>query len=152
MQAPEERHGSSLDVLINEGDFSSVPVALVERAVRFAAAERPGGGEISVTFLSDVEIQALNRDYLAKDCITDVIAFDLGGDGPLLGDVYIGFEQAERQSRELRLSLAEELMRLAVHGTLHVLGYDHPDGTDRVASPMFVLQERLLEELLASEG
>jgi ssRNA-specific RNase YbeY (16S rRNA maturation enzyme) len=43
----------------------------------------------------------------------------------------------------------EELTRLAIHGALHVMGEDHPDGLDRLESPMFVLQERLLSEVLA---
>ena len=68
-----------------------------------------------------------------------------------MGDVYIGFDQAERQSAEAGVSLDEELARLAIHGTLHLLGHGHSDGPERTGGPMFELQERLLEDLL-SEG
>ncbi len=95
-------------------------------------------GEISVTLLNDEGIQKLNRDYFGKDRPTDVIAFALHARGePVLGDIYVGFEQALRQASELELPLEEELLRLVIHGALHVLGYKHPDGEDRIDSEMF---------------
>jgi probable rRNA maturation factor len=68
------------------------------------------------------------------------------GETPV-GDVYIGIRQAARQAESHGLPLAEELARLAVHGTLHVLGFDHPIGADRVRSPMWREQERILAGL-----
>ena len=65
-----------------------------------------------------------------------------------MGDVYLGVEQAARQAAEEGVPLAEELVRLAVHGTLHVLGHDHPEGEERLHSPMFVLQEEIVSALL----
>jgi len=59
----------------------------------------------------------------------------------------VGADQARRQAEALGVPLREELARLAIHGVLHVLGHDHPEGDDRFASPMYVLQERLLEEV-----
>ena len=53
-------------------------------------------------------------------------------------------DQASRQAREYEISLDEELVRLVIHGVLHVLGHDHPEGSDRFTSPMFKLQERLV--------
>jgi probable rRNA maturation factor len=94
-------------------------------------------------------MRELNRRYLGKDRPTDVIAFTLGEGGDLVGDVYLGVGQARRQADELGIPLGEELARLAIHGTLHVLGHDHPEGPDRELSPMFELQERLLREVLA---
>jgi probable rRNA maturation factor len=152
---PEPGGATSFAVLINEGEFEAAPVDLMERAVRLALGDSAGrGGELSVTLLSDGDIQTLNRDYLSRDRPTDVIAFSLGESDALLGDVYIGFDQASRQAEELGVDLREELARLAIHGTLHVMGYDHPEGTERDASPMFELQERLVGELLgdAREG
>ena len=105
--------------------------------------------EVSLTLVSDEEITSLNREYLGKDCPTDVIAFNLGDEHVPLGDVYVCVSQAERQAVELNVSVKEELTRLAIHGALHVMGEDHPDGLDRLESPMFVLQERLLSEVLA---
>ena len=144
------RSSESFDVLVNVSEFEEAPGELIERAVRCAlSAEARGVGEISVTLLSDNAITVLNRDYLSKDRPTDVIAFSLGERDQIMGDVYIGFDQAVRQARDEGVSLDEELARLAIHGTLHLLGHDHPDGPERTNGPMFALQERLLRELLA---
>jgi len=105
--------------------------------------------EVSVTFLDDAGIQSLNRDYLQHDRPTDVIAFTIDDEGgPVMGDVYVGYEQAARQAADLGIDLGEELLRLAIHGTLHVLGHDHPAGEDREESEMFRLQEEILKTVL----
>lgn len=110
-------------------------------------AEGADGVELSLTLLDDDEIRILNRDYLDRDRPTDVLAFALDDETGLVGDVYLGVDQARRQAEEHGVPLAEELARLAIHGTLHVLGYDHPEGDDRYASPMFARQERILRGL-----
>jgi probable rRNA maturation factor len=106
-------------------------------------------GEISLTLLDDDSIRELNQTYLGKDTTTDVISFTLyEGDESVLGDVYIGYEQAVNQAAEAGISIEEELARLSIHGTLHVLGHDHPDTSARFSSEMFVLQEKLVRKLL----
>ena len=117
----------------------------VELTLRDASVEV---GEVSVTFLDDEEIRNLNREYLGKDWPTDVISFALHEeDAPPFGDVYIGVEQAERQAEEIGVPLGEELVRLCIHGTLHVLGHDHPEGPERFESPMYERQESLLKRI-----
>ena len=135
-------------VLLDAGDFADAPVALIEEAVRLtlAAAGRPDV-EVSVALLGDDDIRELNRRYLGKDSATDVIAFTLGEASEIVGDVYIGVAQARRQADELGVPIHEELVRLAIHGVLHVLEHDHPEGPEREESPMFELQERLLRDL-----
>jgi probable rRNA maturation factor len=64
----------------------------------------------------------------------------------------VGFEQATRQAGELGVPIDEELVRLAIHGTLHVLGHDHPEDDERERSSMFVLQERLVRDVLRGEA
>lgn len=123
------------------------PELLRHAAVDALEAEGADGVELSLTLLDDDEIQILNRDYLDRDRPTDVLAFALDDETGLVGDVYLGVDQARRQAEEHGVPLAEELARLAIHGTLHVLGYDHPEGSDRYASPMFVRQERILRDL-----
>lgn len=137
------------EVAVSLGGFTDVDGAALERAVR-ATLEEEGirAGEISLALLDDEGIRALNARYLGEDRPTDVIAFSLGTTGSPLGDVYIGTEQARRQADELGIALVEELVRLAVHGTLHVLGHDHPDGPERTRSPMFEIQERLVRRML----
>lgn len=123
--------------------------ALLARAVVAAAtARRVAAGEISLTLLGDAAIADLNRRFLDHEGPTDVIAFALydQGESPV-GDIYLGYEQAVRQAGEHGIPLEQELARLAVHGTLHVLGEEHPEGEDRTQSPMWALQERIIAGL-----
>jgi len=91
------------------------------------------------------KIKSLNREYLGRSGVTDVICFNLSeqdridSEGPLLGDIYICLTRAREQAKELGLPLEEELIRLAAHGVLHLLGYDHENEKD--ARRMFKLQE-----------
>lgn len=122
----------------------------VTRAARRAARERPGGLEsVSVTFVTAREMATLNRRYLGRRGRTDVIAFRLGGGAgtPRVGDVYICPEVARESARRYGATIREELLRLVVHGTLHGLGYDHPEGRERDQSPFFRRQERIVVAL-----
>ncbi len=125
--------------------------ALLAAAVRaaFEAREQPSG-ELSLTLLDDASIAELNGRYLGHAGPTDVLSFPLHEPGePPLGDVYIGWEQALRQAAELGVPPRHELARLAIHGTLHVLGEDHPAGPERERSAMWLLQERILSQVMA---
>jgi probable rRNA maturation factor len=104
---------------------------------------------ISVAFVGADTIARLNRDYLSRSGATDVIAFGLerGGSPPVIGDIYICPVVAGRNARRLRISVKRELARLVVHGTLHVLGLDHPEGETRASSVMWRKQERILESI-----
>lgn len=117
--------------------------------VTIESSDHPPEGELSITFVGDDEIRGLNRRYLGRDRTTDVIAFELGEDGRLLGDVYISPAAAFRSAADARITAATELIRLVVHGTLHTLGHDHPEGADRWRSPMFELQESLVRRVSA---
>jgi probable rRNA maturation factor len=133
------------------GGRAAVPPALVRRAVRLVASTAPPPrrlAQVSVTFLGPVRMRRLNRLHLKHDRPTDVIAFALRTpDGALMGDVYVCRAVAARQAREAGCSLREELVRLIVHGTLHVLGHDHPAGPGRTRSAMWRCQERLVGRL-----
>ncbi|MEO5509723.1 MAG: rRNA maturation RNase YbeY [Longimicrobiales bacterium] len=106
--------------------------------------------ELSITWLDDAAIAGLNYQYLGHVGPTDVISFELYEHDEIpVGDVYIGFEEAERQAAAHGCTLEEELVRLAVHGTLHILGFDHPGSTGRTESEMWMLQEAIVAEVLA---
>lgn len=142
-----------MSVLVETGRFEDVDVDLLRSGVsRTLSAEDRDVVELSLTLLADEDIRELNRRYLGHDRPTDVIAFTLGGPDDLVGDVYVGVEQARRQAEELGIPPAEELLRLVVHGTLHVLGHDHPEGDERYASPMFEQQERIVRDVLERGG
>lgn len=119
------------------------------RRAALAALEYDGprDGEASFTFVSLGEIRALNREYVGRDAATDVIAFELGEEGRLLGDVYISPEVATMNAADRDESREREILRLVVHGSLHLIGLDHPEGPDREASEMFAVQEELLRSL-----
>ena len=114
---------------------------------------------MELTLLDAAAMRRLNRRATGRRGLTDVLAFALPQpDGALLGDVYICPAAAERwvknggrgTGEEGRVE--EELVRLTVHGTLHVLGYDHPDGAGRTRSAMWGRQERYVRRLLGSGG
>jgi probable rRNA maturation factor len=139
-----------VEVSVGEGVDSPVDAARIEAAVRHVLrAEGIGSAEISVALVGDAEIAALNQEYLGHEGPTDVISFALHESGePPLGDVYIGVDQALRQAADFGATSADEIARLAVHGTLHVLGWEHPEGAGRIESEMFTRQEELLGEFL----
>ena len=120
--------------------------AWIKKAVSAAlrGAGRKGSFEVGVVFISDAEMTRLNRAYRGKRRTTDVLSFADGEHG-LLGDVLISVAQAERQARKAGKSLRQEIALLLVHGTLHLLGYDHE--TLKEEKAMFSLQDRILKTL-----
>lgn len=97
-----------------------------------------GSAEISVRFVNDEEIQALNKQYRNIDKSTDVLSFPLGENGvydinndtgaKMLGDIVISMEHAVEQAKRYDHSLRREVGFLTVHSMLHLLGYDHEAG------------------------
>ncbi len=106
--------------------------------------------EISIEFVGDARMRRLNRDYRQKDQTTDVLAFasrEAGCPASLmLGDVVVAVSMARRQAASLGHSLNEELIRLLIHGLLHVVGYDHERG-DKEAQRMRRKEAKLFEAL-----
>jgi probable rRNA maturation factor len=132
--------------------YDDTPALLSVAAVRLAVrtvldAEDAGPAEFDITFVSPEQMQALNRERFARDRTTDVIAFSLPHPGVLVGDVYICPAVAHETARDRGAPDEEEALRLVIHGTLHVLGYDHPEGAERTLSLMWRLQERYVRQL-----
>jgi probable rRNA maturation factor len=108
---------------------------VLRRARVVFAALGLGEAELSVVLTGDARIHALNRDYRAKDRPTDVLAFAMRegehgevGSG-LLGDVIVSVETARRQAVRAGHDVLAEVTMLLVHGTLHLLGWDHETPT-----------------------
>lgn len=128
--------------------LSRARVAAIAR--RVLTAERVREAMLSITFVDNRTIRALNRKHLRRTGLTDVIAFGFrrsGRNAPTVGDVYVAADVARESARTNGVPLAEELTRLVVHGTLHVLGYDHPAGATRTRSAMWRRQERFVARL-----
>jgi len=112
--------------------------------------ERVRDALLSIAFVTDRRIAALNRDHLGHTGATDVISFGFApvdSGRVVVGDVYIAPGVARRNARSHGGGIREELMRLVVHGVLHVIGHEHPEDDSRYASPMWRRQERLLRSL-----
>lgn len=123
--------------------------ALVRRVVEAVLHAERREALISVTFLGRDAMRRLNADHKKHDRPTDVLTFALAAPAArVVGDVYICPWVARGEARARGIPLKEELIRLVVHGTLHALGRDHPEGAERTRSAMWRRQERYVEALL----
>jgi probable rRNA maturation factor len=130
--------------VFNSSGTRFLPKAKVEQAVRKALkSEGKSQAEINIVYLDDDEIHELNKKYLKHDYVTDVISFQLGED-KIEGEIYIGTGKAKEQAGEYKVSLTKELMRLAVHGVLHMIGFD--DYTEENRKEMFYLETKYIED------
>ena len=138
-------------VVINaEGLRLPVSMARLRGAVETVlAAEKVKHALVSVTLMTPRKMAALNVKHLLDEWSSDIMTFGFRDPaGVLIGDVYVCPRVAIANAKAFGVSQREELLRLAVHGSLHVLGYEHPDGESRTASAMWKLQERLLKRVL----
>lgn len=138
-------------VLVSRRVKAPIGDATVKKAVEAAlrGAKRAGGFEVGVIFVSDAEMTRLNTTYRGKRKTTDVLSFGNdevwpGTEQPL-GDIVISVSQAGRQAKSAGKPIRAELAMLLVHGTLHLLGYDHETLKDERI--MFPLQNRILKTL-----
>ncbi len=140
-----------LDIRVSfAGERRALSVPTVRRAVATVLdGQQAGAASVTVVFMSSARMRALNRRTFGRDYATDVIAFSLPHADRLVGDVYVCPSHARRAARRFDVTPREELLRLVVHGTLHVLGHNHPDDGTRTQSPMWELQERYVRALTA---
>lgn len=150
----------NIDFLDETNEVKEEHIALVEKLLQHAAKVEgiEEGSEVSITFVTNEAIHEINREYRDKDQPTDVISFALEemGEGEvqiigegiprLLGDIIISTDRTREQAEEYGHSFERELGFLAVHGFLHLLGYDHMNEADE--KEMFGKQD----EILASFG
>lgn len=117
---------------------------LLGKLIRHYDLRRP---ELSLAFVGDAEIRRLNRTFRKKDKPTDVLSFPLrerAADGKFyLGDIIISLPTARRQAAEIGHPLERELEYLAIHGFLHLLGYEHDEGHEE--------EEALMREKYANQ-
>lgn len=136
------------DSVWSESFFRNV----IERSLEYLKLEGKKV-ELGLYLIGPERSQELNRAHRGKDKPTDVLSFPLNEHGleekydilPL-GDIFICLEVADKQAGEMEIPLDQELARLAVHGLLHLLGYDHErSASDEEA--MIALQEKILEHI-----
>lgn len=122
--------------------FSSrIDRARLKRLVRRAMKMEKKRGDVTLYITTDPEIRLLNRKFHATNAPTDVLSFP-SNDRSYLGDIVISYDRARAQAREASRHVADELELLAVHGVLHLAGYD--DAKPRARARMWKRQEEIL--------
>jgi len=107
---------------------------------------------ISLSLVRDRTIKTLNKSFRGKNSATDVLSFiplDIcKAQNGFLGDIIISVDTAKKNAKEQEVTFKEELLRLSVHGVLHLLGYDHEfNAKKKDADKMFDLQEKIINKL-----
>ncbi|MEK5487529.1 rRNA maturation RNase YbeY [Lysinibacillus sp. FSL M8-0355] len=147
----------TIDFTDETNEVATPRTELVEKLLQHAASIEniEPETEVSVTFVTNETIQDINREYRGKDQPTDVISFALEelGEGEIevtfegmprvLGDIIISTDRAKEQAEEYNHSFERELGFLAVHGFLHLLGYDHMEPEEE--KKMFTKQDEILQ-------
>lgn len=147
----------TLDLNDETQSLSIENLNLIEKMLHHAAEAQDieAGSELSVTFVNNEEIQQINNEYRGKNVPTDVISFAMEelGEGEIainvegaprvLGDIVISVERAKEQAADYGHSEERELGFLAIHGFLHLLGYDHMEDEDE--KEMTEKQEAILQ-------
>ncbi len=146
-----------IDIIDETNELKEEFIQLTKNILQLAGEHEKvnDDAEMSVTFVSNEEIKRINHEFRNKDEVTDVLSFpqeELGdgeieivGDIPVhLGDVIISLDVAKKQAEEYEHSLEREIAFLAVHGFLHLIGYDHE--TIEEEKEMFKRQENILQE------
>lgn len=121
--------------ILNRQKKHRIPIKAFERLLAdLAARYRLAAPEVTLAFVGERAIRTLNRKWMKKDKPTDVLSFPLGekaADGRFyLGDIVIAVPVAARQARAKGHGLERELRLLAIHGFLHLVGYDHFAGIE----------------------
>jgi probable rRNA maturation factor len=121
--------------IINRQKRHRIPTKAFERLLADLGRQyKLADPEVTLAFVGNRAIQTLNRKFMKKDRPTDVLSFPLGEKGPdgkyYLGDIVIAVPVAARQAREKGHALDRELRLLAIHGYLHLLGFDHFAGIE----------------------
>ena len=127
-----------------------VSEADLKRALRltFAAARRRPAGSVTLAFVSDAKMQQLNRRRRNKSRTTDVLSFAPAesvtprNEPKPWGDLIVSPSFVERSAKQQQVEFREELLRVTVHGMLHLFGFDH--ATKKEEQRMFGLQERVV--------
>ncbi|MBP7214635.1 MAG: rRNA maturation RNase YbeY [Candidatus Kapabacteria bacterium] len=101
--------------------------------------------KIRIVFIYDNEIKEINNRFLHHNSPTDVLSFNFEEEN-LEGEIYISIETAEQQAKEYKVSLTNELLRLLIHGILHLLGYE--DNTIKKRKIMHNLEDKYLQKIL----
>jgi len=137
-----------LNVLVKNQSGVPIELSALELLAKFVLSreEAAAGSEVSIALVDKEAMRALNMRFRALDSPTDVLAFDLGDDDELFGEVVISPQVAAEQAIEAGITGTEEVQQLLVHGLLHLVNYCHESEED--SQRMFDRQEALIREFM----
>lgn len=112
----------------------SKPAAIKELVKEVIRNEYRATGDLDFILTTDEELLKINREFLKHDYLTDVIAFNYSSGKIVEGEIYISYETVEKNSLKYGVTVNEELIRVMIHGVLHLCGYD--DSTEELREIM----------------
>lgn len=139
-----------IHIEVNPSLQASPTPDIFERAAQAVLAHQSADGDLTIVLTDDAQLHELNRDYLGIDAPTDVLSFPASEMDPetarrYLGDILISIPRAAEQAQTAGHALEAEVQLLAVHGTLHLLGYDHAGAEEK--AQMWKVQAQILERI-----
>lgn len=139
-----------IHIKVNPSLQTSLAPDTLKHAAQAVLAHQSTDGDLTIVLTDDAQLRKLNREYLSLDAPTDVLSFPASETDPetarrYLGDILISIQRAEEQARAAGHALQAEAQLLVVHGTLHLLGYDHAEAGEKTR--MWNVQAELLESL-----
>jgi probable rRNA maturation factor len=139
-----------INIETNPSIDTSLAPDVLERAALAVLAHQSVDGDLTIVLTDDAQLHELNRDYLGIDAPTDVLSFPASETDPetarsYLGDILISVPHAGEQAKAAGHTLEAEVQLLTVHGTLHLLGYDHAEAKEK--KRLWKAQAEVLERL-----
>lgn len=125
------RHDPVRVRIVRDVDGARIPATMIRKFLTAIIAKEEGDGTVQVIVVDDVTMRRLNRRFKGKDKTTDVLSFPFADALPgtesekFVGEIYCNYAHCKRWVAEHGGSIGDELTRLAVHGCLHLFGYDH---------------------------
>ena len=139
-----------IHIKVNPSLPTGLAADILERAALAVLEHQSADGDLTIVLTEDAQLHELNRDYLGIDAPTDVLSFPASETDPetarrYLGDILISIPRAEEQASAAGHTLEAEVQLLTVHGTLHLLGYDHAKAEEKAR--MWKAQAEVLERI-----
>ncbi len=135
-----------IQYIAEEVDFPHIQKQKITRWIKEIAAEyNKKTGEIAYIFCSDKRILEVNKHYLDHDYYTDIITFDYSGKDLISGDIFISLDTVRSNATEFGVTFEKELMRIVIHGILHLCGQD--DKTPELRLEMTAKENLALSKL-----
>tara|TARA_Y100000590_G_scaffold469919_1_gene660683 strand:+ start:49906 stop:50391 length:486 start_codon:yes stop_codon:yes gene_type:complete len=147
------------DLIINDKlfDITIDQRNIIEKSIKFTLKQEQINKKVNVIFVTEKEIQRINLQFRGIDKVTDVLSFQnypnneynwpkyKNENDSLLGEIIICFTQLKKQSIEQNVEINYELALISIHGTLHLLGYDHKTKKEKIL--MFSKTDSILENI-----